>query len=164
MQDSETQGVMFPGCMACQYRGLIMCTWCNGERVVKRFGKIVMDGLDLVTKSQFEVSDRLRHAGARPDDCVWMWVGLQLLEEQALADRMYQLSLQFKEQSQAIQETGSRSQARRQSLAGRRGSLTMMDARLELLQNPSASLNRARRRQSLTLMDPLPTGFSVPSR
>ena len=93
-----------------------------------------------------------------------MWVGLQLLEEQALADRMYQLSLQFKEQSQAIQETGSRSQARRQSLAGRRGSLTMMDPRLELLQNPSASLNRARRRQSLTLMDPLPTGFLVPSR
>ena len=94
-----------------------------------------------------------------------MWVGLQLLEEQALADRMYQLSLQFKEQSQAIQETGSRSQARRQSLAGRRGSLTMtIDPRLELLQNPSASLNRARRRQSLTLMDPLPTGFLVPSR
>ena len=159
---------MFPGCMACQYRGLIMCTWCNGERVVKRFGKIVMDGLDLVTKSQFEVSDRLRHAGyssaRRLLAGVRMWVGLQLLEEQALADRMYQLSLQFKEHSQAIQETGSRSQARRQSLAGRRGSLTMMDPRLELLQNPSASLNRARRRQSLTLMDPLPTGFLVPSR
>ena len=159
---------MFPGCMACQYRGLIMCTWCNGERVVKRFGKIVMDGLDLVTKSQFEVRPNavaMHEPG--PDDCwrgMWVWVGLQLLEEQALADRMYQLSLQFKEQSQAIQETGSRSQARRQSLAGRRGSLTMMDARLELLQNPSASLNRARRRQSLTLMDPLPTGFLVPSR
>ena len=55
-QDPERQAhITFPGCMACQYRGLLVCPWCNGECVVKRFGKIVMDGLDIVTKSNFEV-------------------------------------------------------------------------------------------------------------